>query len=173
MVAVYEVDPDQSFRRAIKKSLRLLSDLTVPYTLMTKSWYKSNRSIFDMGRQGPGKYADLSPRYKPAKQRAVGFVYPILVRKGKLARSMTVPDDPGSVATIINKKILILGTKVSSKGFSYPQALHFGTSKMPARPFVLLGGEQVSPQNINRRRVAWIKLLGDYALQVSKFAEKK
>lgn len=172
----FVVDPGNEFRNAVKKAQKDLDDLTIPFKLMTKSWFKSNRSIFDLSRKGPGKYKDLTPNYKKSKKKAVGFVYPILVRKGALMRSMTRPDDPNSVNVILNKKILILGTKVkNNKGVPYPIIMQAGSSarNIPARPFVLLGGEQVSPPAINRRRDVWIKLLQDYAFQVSQFGEKK
>lgn len=178
-MAKYTVDPDKKFNKAIDKAIRSLNDLTVPFTLMTKEWFKGNRSIFDEGRKGPGKYKDLSSGYKAAKIKAIGSPYPILrgflkpkgspARKsGKLADSMIEPTNPDAISIIVNKKILILGTKVKGKGgVPYPSFLHFGTSKMPARPFVLLGGEQVATGQINQRREVWIDLLTDWALQVS------
>jgi hypothetical protein len=45
---------------------------------------------------------------------------------------------------------------------------------LPQRPFILLGAEQVSPPDINRRREAWIAILEDYVIQASsKFATPK
>lgn len=176
----WEVDPDKKFERALKVANRELSDLTIPYKLMTREWFKGNRSIFDEGRKGPGKYADLSPSYKRAKKKAIGSPYPILrgfvrlsggrgKKSGKLAKSMLEPGDKGAVNFIVNKKILVLGTSVTSKdGSPYPGFLHFGTSKMPARPFVLIGGEQVATKQVNKRRENWIKLLEDFAIQKSK-----
>jgi hypothetical protein len=113
------VDPDKEFQKEINKSIKLLGDLTIPYKLMTQSWFKGNHGIFPEKRGGPGQYADLSPAYKKTKKRYLGSPYPILrgffkpkgqpARKsGKLARSMTDPDSPDSVNFIINKKILIL-----------------------------------------------------------------
>ena len=146
---------------------------------MTREWYKGNRSIFDEGRKGRGKYIDLTPKYKKAKIKAIGGAYPILrgflkppgqkARKsGKLARSMTDPANADTVATIINKKALILGTKVTNEdGEPYPQFLHFGTKKMAARPFVLIGGEQVATNEINKRRENWINMLKDFVIQSS------
>ena len=59
-----------------------------------------------------------------------------------------------------HRKTLILGTKVA-----YAPYLQNGTSRMPARPHVLIGAEQVAPEEINRRRDAWIEILGEYVLQ--------
>ncbi len=178
-MAKYTVDPGEDFNKAVRKAIKSLNDLTIPFLLMTKAWYKGNRSIFDESRKGPGKYQDLSAQYKRAKTKAIGSPYPILrgflrargrpARKsGKLAKSMIEPSNANPVATVVNKKALVLGTKVKGKGgISYPNLLHFGTRKMPARPFVLIGGEQVATNQINKRRVAWVKMLEDYARQVS------
>lgn len=176
----YEVDPKQKFEKAIKKSLKQLNDLTIPYNLMARSWFKSNVSIFDEGRKSKGKYEDLSPKYKSRKARLLGSPYPILrgfvkekgspARKsGKLADSMTNPSHKDAVNLIVNKKILVLGTKVlSKKGAPYARFLHFGTNKMSARPLALIGGEQVATRQVNERRENWIKLLNDFVIQKSK-----
>lgn len=179
-MAKYNVDPDKRLEKAIKKASKQLDDLTIPYRLMTREWYKGNRSIFDEGRKGPGKYIDLSPKYKKAKTKAIGSPYPILrgflkpkgqpaSKSGRLAKSMTDPSDAGTVATIVNKKILVLGTKVTGKGgVPYPRILHLGLGRMPGpRPFVLIGGEQVATNQVNKRRENWVELLSDYVKQVS------
>ena len=178
-MAKYTVDSNNEFNKAINNAVKKLDDLSIPFTLMTREWYKGNRSIFDESRKSAGKYADLSPRYKAAKTKAIGSPYPILrgffkpagqkaKKSGKLADSMIKPDNADAISTIVNKKTLVLGTKVKSKkGAPYPNFLHFGTRKMPARPFALIGGEQVATNQINQRRVAWIRMLGDYAKQVS------
>ena len=87
---------------------------------------------------------------------------------GKLGKSMTDPSSSDSVATIVNKKTLLLGTKVKSKrGAPYAFFLHFGTKKMKARPLVLFGSEQVAPRAINKRVENWAKMLGKYIRDVS------
>lgn len=164
----YVVDPDKRLQKALDRALKNVSDLTIPYQLMAKEWFRGNRFIFDPGRKGPGKYKDLTPRYKKAKNKKYGFIYPILRASGKLADSMIDPTNPDSVNVIVNKKTLILGTKAQSEdGAPYPIYLQAGTRKMASRPFVLLGGEQVSPPAINRRRKAWIRLLNDYIYQTT------
>jgi phage gpG-like protein len=165
VVTNYQVDPDKEFQKAIKQALTEVKDLTIPFTLITKSWFKGNRAIFAL--KGPGKYADLTENYKKQKQAKVGFVYPILRRNGALERSITDAGDSNSINYIINKSTLVLGTKVP-----YGPAHQFGTKVLPKRPFILLGAEQVSPPDLNRRREAWIAIIQDYVLQVSgKFAD--
>ncbi len=175
----FKVDPDKSFQNALNRVIKQLDDLTVPYKSMTREWYKGNKSIFDLGRKGPGKYVDLSEPYKTIKARYLGSPYPILVgflkkpktpakRSGKLRNSMIKAGDSNAVAQIINKKTLLLGTRAKNKkGFLYPAALNFGTSKMPSRTFMLIGGEQVATPGVNKRRENWIKILNDYVLQLS------
>ncbi len=162
-VTKYVVDSDKKFSQAIKDALEQVDDLTIPFTLIAKSWFKSNKAIFAL--KGPGKYQDLSPKYKKQKQKSVGFVYPILRRSGVLEESVTNPASPNSINLILNKNTLVLGTKVP-----YGAYHQFGTSKLPARPFVLIGAEQVSPPELNRRVDAWIEIVKDYVLQASRSA---
>lgn len=167
MVALsVDIDTNKQFRRAIDSAVKGLNDLTVPYKLMAREWFKANRSIFIQSRQGPGKYEDLSPGYKLLKPRKYGFVYPILRASGKLADSMTNPQSGDSINLIINRKTLLLGTKATTKkGAPYAAMLQAGTKKMPARPFVLLGVEQVADSTATKRLKNWINLLEDFAAQ--------
>jgi hypothetical protein len=180
MAIQFKIDSDKKFERAINKAIREVDDLRIPFKLITREWFKGNRTIFDPGRQSAGKYKDLSDKYKRTKTRYIGSPYPILVgfmkpagtaamRSGKLADSMTDPTNPDSISSIVNNLSLVLGTKAKSKkGAPYPFFLHFGTRKMPARPVVLLGPEQVAPSALNKRKENWIKMIGDYVLQISK-----
>lgn len=177
----FVVDPGNEFKKALDSISKDIQDLTPPFILITREWFKSNRSIFDMSRKGPGKYPPLGglrpnevkipggptnrERAETAKERQVGFAYPLLVRTGKLADSMTNPSSPDSVNMIINKKILILGTKAmsdtgkSNKGYPYPIALQAGAVSKGMyypRPFVLLGAEQVATPEINKRTQIWL-----------------
>jgi hypothetical protein len=164
-MAKYEFDPNNELGNAINRARRGVDDLGPVFKLMAAEWFKSNRSIFDPGRKSRGKYKDLSDQYKKAKKARHGFVYPILLAGGKLARSMTDPTSGDSVQRI-TKKDMILGTRVTSKrGAPYPIFLHKGTAKMPARPVVLLGAEQVATRQINMRRKAWIDRLDDFITQ--------
>jgi phage gpG-like protein len=164
-ITSYSVDADRTFQQAIKDALEKVDDLTIPFTLMTKSWFQGNKAIFSL--KGPGKYQDLSPQYKKQKQKAVGFIYPILRRTGVLEESLTVPGDPNAISYIINKNTLVLGTKVR-----YGANHQFGMG-VPKRPFLFIGAEQTAPDEINRRRDAWIATLQDYVLQVSKFGKSQ
>jgi phage gpG-like protein len=160
MAVRFQVDPDKEFQKAIAKVVKEVDDLTIPFQEMTRSWFKSNRAIFAL--KSPGKYTDLTANYKKQKVKAVGFIYPILKRSGRLADSITKPDSSDAITEIINKKTLVLGSKVP-----YGSAHQFGTKVLPQRPWILLGAEQTAPEEINRRRDAWVALLADYLAQKS------
>ena len=156
----FEVDPTRQFASTIEKVSKQVADLTVPLTLIAQSWFKTNRAIYSL--KGPGKYVDLSPEYKVQKRKEFGFVYPVLRATGRLEKSITDPASPESVNRIFNKNTVFLGTTVPYAGF-----LQEGTTRMPARPPVLLGSEQVSPPEMNRRIEAWMQILIQYAVDKS------
>lgn len=132
--------------RSILKNIREKGgNLTIPFGMIARSWFKSNKSIFKLG--GPGKYEDLSPKYKIQKAKSppkgAGFVYPIFRGKtGKLEKSLTDPTDANSINLIVNKIALYLGTRVAYAGYHQSPAPR---KIIPYRPMVLLGAEQVSP----------------------------
>ena len=162
-MAKYEVDPDGKFSAAILEALKKVSDLRIPFNLIANSWFKSNRAIFSL--KGPGKYDDFkNERSREQKIRAVGFDYPLLKRKGLLESSITDKNDPSAIK-IIGKTEMELGSSVS-----YGPYHQFGTKNMSARPFILIGSEQVAPSGINNRQLAWIQQVNDYVLQATKEA---
>ena len=172
-MAQYTIDDSGKFESALKDALLKSGDLTIPFNSMTREWFKANRAQFSL--KGPGQYTDLKKKTKKQKAAAGFSVYPILVRNGKLKRSMIVPGDTGSVANIVNKKFLFLGTKVKSKkGHSYPASLHYGTKTgMPKRPVVFAKGEGAAPQQIKKRNKLWIESIKKYEMDISKFGVKK
>jgi hypothetical protein len=157
-----KVDPSGQFRDNFREKLARVKDLRIPLELIRESWFKGNRSIFALS--GPGRYVDLSASYKRQKRRQVGFVYPILRKSGLLEAALTEPGNTNSISQLIGKKSLDLGVTESIRYFGY---VHFGTRKMKARPYILLGAEQVSPPDLNRRVEAWQKLIQDYVIGVT------
>lgn len=160
MAVKFEVDA-RELTAALKQAIDDVKDLTVPLTLITKDWFQSNKAIFTL--KGPGKYVDLSEKYKKAKQKKVGFVYPILRRSGLLESSITNPADTNSINLIINGQTLILGTKVS-----YAAYHQFGTKHLPVRPVIFTNGEQSAPDDQFNRLGAWKQILTSYVLQKTK-----
>ena len=152
------VDPGNKFSDAVAKAAQEVQDLTIPLQLIAKQWFKSNQALFAL--KSAGKFEDLSEEYQDQKERQVGFIYPILRRSGMLERSITNPSNGDAISVILNKNSLIMGTRVE-----YAPYLHFGTSKMPERPFVMIGAEQTGPEEFNMRQEAWIKTIQSYVDQ--------
>ena len=160
----YKVDPTGSFKKALRKAGKISSDLRVPFKLITMSFYRTNKVLFTLKSKGP--FDDLSNNYKEEKAEKYGFIYPILKATGALERSITNPTDSNTVASVLNKTTLILGTKLTSKkGAPYPAFLQFGTKFMPARPYLVVGTEKgrwAQSKTIRRRKQRWIEVLGKY-----------
>lgn len=151
----YKVDPQRVFRNALKEARSVTSDLTAPLELIAKDFYRTEPPTFQKGASGG--YPDLSPGYKAAKKRDVGFVYPMLVRSGALRASMTTPSDPNAVKLILNKRSLFIGTRV--KYASLVQA---------KRPFLFLGPEEpaVATDEQKGRLERWVNILMDHCVAV-------
>ena len=157
----FTVDPKGVFKKALLEAGRKVDNLKVPFQLITMEFYKANKALFpEPGRNGPAVFEDLSERYKRQKDKKFGFIYPILTATGRLRDSLTKPDDRDTIATVINRKTLLLGTKVP-----YAPALQFGTKNMPARPYLVVGTESglwAKSTHIQRRKKAWIQILEKY-----------
>lgn len=138
-----EVDAHGDFAASLQRLKDAGGNLTLPFTILAKSWFKSNESIFLL--KGPGKYIDLSPAYKKQKIKpppvGAGFLYPILKKTGALAQSITNPSDINAINLIVNKVALYLGSRIEYGPYHQSPGAR---RKIPLRPFVLLGAEQVS-----------------------------
>tara|TARA_A100001201_G_scaffold143527_1_gene145583 strand:- start:899 stop:1516 length:618 start_codon:yes stop_codon:yes gene_type:complete len=187
----FRVDPTGAFKKALRESGKKTDDLRTPFKLISQAFYKTNKFLFEPGKKR-NVFEDLSEKplyafwlddddaavaknngskffeggYKDLKKKTHGFIYPILKASGALERSLTIPTDPNTVASVINKKTLILGTMVTSeKGAPYPAFLQFGTKFMPARPYLVVGtekGKWAKSRTIQRRKQRWIELLEKY-----------
>jgi phage gpG-like protein len=90
--------------------------------------------------KGPGQYPDFKTEdSRQAKERDCGFDYPLLVRTGKLMRSMTSPDDGDSV-NIISDTELIIGTTAEHGLYHQSDSPR---NKIPLRKFLFIGPEAV------------------------------
>lgn len=148
------VDPGDRFKNALTKAINSVNDLTIPLQLISRSWFKSNMAFFAL--KGPGKFVDLAESTKLQKDPDV---YPILRRSGALEKSITDPTDGDAISIIVNKTGVVLGTRTR-----YAPYLHFGTKKMPARPFVMIGAEQTGPDEFNQREQLWINTIASYVV---------
>lgn len=177
-------DQQSEFKRAIDSVYLATGDLTIPFKLMAREWYRSNASIFKL--KGPGRYVDLSTKpfyawweknqnlrktylngYKSYKQAKWGFAYPILKASGRLEQSITNPQSDEAINYITpDKSTLVLGTKT-------PYAIYHQSDrprkKMPYRPMLFVGVEQIAPNDIRQNRVKnWLKILDSYFEQKAK-----
>lgn len=154
-----EITNYEKFQAGLARAKKQSSDLTIPLTLIAGDFYKSEGAIFRLN--GPGQYADLSPNYKPRKQKRWGRVYPILLASGALRDSVTSGTDSNSISQIVNKDTLIIGTRIP-----YGRYLQEGTSKMPARPFLFIGPESRYANSEQQGRVGrWLNILNAYVLR--------
>ena len=161
MELIYAFDQDSEFRKTLEDVYNRTGDLTIPLTLIAKSWYKGNRSIFVL--KGPGRYIDLTEKYKRRKKSKWGFVYPILKASGRLAESITDPSSADAIHYIVNKNTLVLGTSVPYAIYHQSQEPR---TRMPYRPFLFVGVEQIAPNDIkNNRLKTWFQILDSYLTQ--------
>lgn len=130
----YSVDNDRRFREALDIARRQVSDLRIPLTLISRDFFRSQKAIWQL--TGPGQYPDLKARTKARKQAMGKPVYPILKDSGLLEKSMTSPTDSNAINEIINKSVLLVGTRVQHGIF--PQV---GAGRQPMRKFLFIGPE--------------------------------
>lgn len=181
MYLEYAFDKNSNFQKKLNEVFKATGDLTLPLTLIANSWFRGNNSIFVL--KGPGRYKDLSTKpmfpfwerkknlrrfypggYKEYKKEKYGFVYPILKATGKLASSITNQSDSNAIARIEGGKNLILGTKVPYGIYhQMDRNIDPGKGKIPYRPFLFVGVEQIAPNDIKNNRVkTWIKILDNH-----------
>lgn len=167
-VTSYHVDNDRRFRRAMENAAKVVSDLRVPYAIIARDFYKSEKSIFQL--KGPGQYPPFKKKdeeekspYQRFKQRKYGFEYPLLVATGALAASITNPNAQYSV--FANTRLsLIIGTSV-------PWAIYHQSdkprSKIPLRKFIFIGPEapQFATSQTQGRLERWLNIMNDHILK--------
>lgn len=137
----YVVENDKRFASAIGRALKSVDDLSIPFAQIAKDFQKSRKAIFLL--KSPGGYPDLSSKYKKRKQRAVGFVYPILKLTGRLEDSLTNSTHPENV-TRIEKTQMELGTTVEYGIYHQSDGPR---KKIPLRKFLFIGPESVKFAN--------------------------
>lgn len=167
----YSVDNDRSFRDALDRASKVTQDFRKPFGLILSDFYKSEQAIFKLKSQG--KYPDFknggsSSKYAEAKQKAVGFKYPLLVRTGALAASVLGPSNRGSVANITNLS-LIFGTSINYGIFHQSDAPR---SRIPLRKFLFIGPEAPSFATSDQmgRAQRWNLIINDHIERETKKA---
>ncbi len=160
-VTSYIVENDEDFKRALDRLALATNDFRIPFGLIAKEFYRSNKKIFSL--QSAGKYPDLSEQYKKTKKRQVGFIYPILFKTGRLASSLVNPSDPETVR-IITKQNLLLGTDVPYTKFHQSDRPR---TKIPQRKVVFIDGgplETSAGASTSGRRETWLNIINQYIL---------
>lgn len=180
----YVADNDRRFRDALKRAALACDDLTIPFTLILKDFYRSEQAIFAL--KGPGQYppfkqstgeywkngrkleyvrGDLSP-YQKRKIKKYGFDYPLLVASGSLAASLLSASAPGSIAEITPGS-LTFGTSI--KYGVYHQSDE-PRHKIPLRKFLFIGPEasQFATSDQMGRAERWLNILNDFTLKKAK-----
>ena len=171
----YSVDNDKRFRNALKKASEVTQDLRVPFGLILSDFYKSQQAIWKL--KGPGKYPPFKgpkdpktgkTKYQAQKIKKVGFDYPLLVRTGALAASLSGPNNKGSVSKITNLS-LIFGSSISYGIFHQSDEPR---KKIPLRKFLFIGPEAprfASSDQIGRLE-RWTGYIDDHIARVNRKA---
>ena len=141
------------FLRLVEKSRKKVDDLRPALESMSIRWFRSNKGIFLLKSKG-GYEDDLSKKYKVLKERAVGFVYPMLKFTGGLEDSLTNMGNEHAYKQFIGKKGVEIGTTIP-----YASFLQDGTKFMPARPPVLLGAEKQATVEQGKNIEEWSRIL--------------
>ena len=131
---------DLRLKKRLNTLVKRSSDLSPAFKTIAHRFRESRKTIFS--QRTKGKYPDFkrggpnSP-YAKAKQRAVGFKYPLLVKYGSLRSSIVNKSDPDNI-TKIGRKSFVLGTSVPY-GVYHDSKLP--RKKIPYRPFMFWGSE--------------------------------
>lgn len=181
----YIVQNDKDFQAAIDRLAKSTDDFRIPFGLISREFYKTNKKIFQLKSKGlypplgGFNYNRLTPsgktRQKEAeeqKQSEVGFIYPLLVRTGALASSMTNPSDPKAIK-LIGKQYLELGTAVEYGVYHQSDRPR---SKIPQRKFLFIDGgplERSIGASTSGRRETWLNIINQYILDEIKRFEKE
>ncbi|MFN8741529.1 MAG: phage virion morphogenesis protein [Pirellula sp.] len=154
----YSLENDAAFKATLKRASEVSEDLRIPLGLIGADFYKSQQAIFKL--QGPGQYPDLSEKYKKQKQKKVGFVYPILVRTGRLSNSLLGPNNRDSIYKV-TKLSLTLGTQTE---YGIYHQSDKPRSKIPLRKYLFIGPEakKFATSEQQGRLKRWTAILNDH-----------
>ncbi|MCA9813454.1 MAG: hypothetical protein KC483_11440 [Nitrosarchaeum sp.] len=142
------------FRSFLSEVVKETTDLREFFGLIAKDHVKRQRQIFQL--KGPGKYKDLSPKYKIRKAKINnGNIYPILNLGGALAKANLEPGSPGWIyrAAKLNFELGVDSDAVARQSgarYPYPIAHQEGRGNNPERRFIFLD---------DVKRKAWIDII--------------
>lgn len=175
-------DNDKAFINGLRRLKESTDDFRIPFGLIGKDFFKSNKIIF--GLKGPGLYPPLggfNPGEKQKngktkreiaeekKKKRVGFAYPLLVGETKaLSKSLLSENAPGS-EFFAGRQTLVMGTSIEYAKFH--QSDRTPRTKLPQRKMVFISGgpaERSRDSRIAGRRERWLNIINDYIKQVTK-----
>lgn len=168
-VTSYIIENDDDFQRALARLAATVSDFRIPFGLIAKEFYQSNKKIFQL--KGPGKYPDFkTDASRNQKIREVGFAYPLMVRTGATASSLLNPSDSQAVRNI-TKTSMELGTDV-------PYVIYHQSdkprNKIPLRKVVFIDGgplETSRGAGSSGRRETWLNIINQYIIDTIQATE--
>lgn len=154
----YQVDPSGSFQKGIDAALKVTDDLSPAFRLISADFYRTQDSSF---QNSPGKFPDLSEKYKKRKKAKLGRIYPILRGNGFLEAAATLENGAGNI-TDIGPLEMRLG--VDTGQITYAIFHQLGGKKVPKRPYFFIGAEEsgfASAEQLGRVD-RWLTILGDF-----------
>lgn len=181
METSFIIENDIAFKKLLDETGKKISDFRIPFTSISKDFYRSNRKIFTLKSEGlypdfggfspstPTRYGGetMSRRdaYRLQKIRKVGFAYPLLFRTGALAESLLNARGRGAI-NFVGRRELVLGTSIKYGVYHQSDAPR---KKIPQRKFLFIDGgekEVAKDASIAGRRERWFNIVRDHAAQV-------
>lgn len=180
----YSIDNDKKFSDALDRAKKYTSDLRVPFGLIARDFYRSQKAIFNL--KGPGQYepfkqseggyqqngrkrsfvSSLMSPYQMQKIRHFGFDYPLLKATGDLEEAASVDGGRGNV-TLIGEQSLVMGVDSSVVPYAiYPQS-SLPRHIQPLRKFIFIGPEapQFAVGETSGRLERWVGIIDSFIQQ--------
>jgi len=167
----YSIANDKAFQNALTRAGEVVSDMRIPYALISADFYKSQQAIFQL--KSAGQYPDFAgPKYKDTgktryqlkKIEKYGQEYPLLLATGVLANSVLGPSNRGSI-NVITPLTLIIGTSIEYG--IYHQSDKTRRSKLPQRKFIFIGPEasRFATSEQKGRLERWLNIINDHVMK--------
>lgn len=189
----YRVEADQRFKKILDNANAVTKDLRPALKSIGADFYRSEKAIFQL--KSPGQYpdfkgktigegwsrnarpADVARRTRPygatpyewfkVQKLGAGNQYPLLRFTGKLEKSVTSPNSPGSIY-VLTPTALKLGTSVEYGNYHQQDNPDMGSKKMPLRKFMFIGPESSrysSDSLLTGRLERWLNIMNTFILR--------
>lgn len=180
-IVSFITENDKAFKKLLDKMGENISDFRIPFNLISNHFYKGNRKLFTLKSEGlypvlggfnprdkiifKGQPTTKQEAAEVTKSEAVGFIFPLLKRRGALAKSLSGRNAPGA-EHFIGRQSLIMGTNISYAKFHQSDRTR---KKIPQRKMIFIDGgpaERSRSAIISGRLEAWTNIVSDYVAQV-------